>query len=70
MKIETEFDLGDEVFFVEKEKIKKAPVQRIYISIDKQGVSMEYRYLKTISAGSIFTTIKNPKKTIEELAET
>jgi len=70
VKIKTEFDLGDEVYFIEREKIKKAPIRRIYISIDEEGTTINYRYLKTLSVGtlgSIYTTIKNPKKTVEEL---
>ena len=72
MKIEIEFNLGDEVYFIEKEKIKKAPISRIHISIGEEGTEINYRYLKEFPdkvVGSIYTTIKNPKKTVEELAD-
>ena len=67
MEIKTKYSVGDEVYFIEKEKILRAKIKRIYISVNEEGVAVEYRYLKTISYGSIYTTIKDPKKTIEEL---
>ena len=69
MKIKTEYNVGDEVYFVEKEKIRRAKIRRIYIAVDEEGVTIEYRYLKTISYGSIYTTIKDPRRTVEELYE-
>ena len=69
MNIKTEYDIGDEVYFVEKEKVKRAKIERIYVSVDETGVTVEFRYLKTISFGSIYTTITNPKRTMEELCE-
>ncbi len=72
MKIKTEFNLGDQVYFVEKEKVKRAPIGRIYISVDENGTQVEYRYLKTFTKSglrSMYTTIKEPKKTIEELVD-
>ena len=67
MKIETKFDLGDQVYFVEKEKVKKAPIERIHISVYEHGTEIEYRYLKKLTSSTIYTAIKDPKRTIEEL---
>jgi len=70
MKIKTEHDVGDKVFFVEKENVKHEPIRRIYIAVGDDGcITVEYRYLKQLKSGSLYTTIKNPKKTLEELAE-
>jgi len=63
-------DLEEAKEFIEKERIKSACVERIYISISKGApVSVEYRYLKKLKQGSIYTTITNPKATIDELYE-
>lgn len=67
MKIKTEYSVEDEVYFVEKKKIRCAKIKRIYVSVTEEGVTVEYRYLKTISYGSIYATIENPKRTVEEL---
>ena len=70
MNIRTEYSVDDKVFFIEKEKIKSACIKRIYISINDAGeIDVEYRYLKKLKQGSIYTTIKNPKRTIEELED-
>jgi hypothetical protein len=70
MKIKTKYNIGDEVYFVENEKIKNATIGRIYIGIDEtKEIKIEYRYLKSVLWGTIYTTIMNPKKNIEELED-
>jgi len=44
MQIETKFDIGDTVFFIEENKVQQATIKRISINVNESNSQFGYGY--------------------------